>query len=98
MQPRKVAAVLVDDIDEHRGTPGAYDIRTIEGEDRPAGMGFICPCGCGRDGWLPFRPSSHPQSWDWDGNERAPTLKPSVKFNGGCRWHGWLTAGVWKEC
>ena len=88
---------MVDDVDDHIGTPGAYDIRTIDGDGRPCGMGFICPCGCGQEGWLPFRPAPSP-SWEWDGNETSPTLSPSVLQRNGCKWHGYLRAGVWEEC
>lgn len=94
---RCVPAVLVDDVADHHDTPGAYDIRTIDGEGRPAGMGFVCPCGCRREGWLPFKPERSP-SWEWDGSVEKPTLSPSVLQVGGCRWHGWLRAGVWEPC
>lgn len=30
-------------------------------------------------------------SWQWDGNEDAPTLTPSVHHVGA--WHGWIRAG-----
>lgn len=58
------------------------------------GIEFKCPCGCGRDGYLPLKPRPSP-SWEWDGNREAPTLKPSVLQVGGCRWHGWLRNGEW---
>jgi hypothetical protein len=34
-------------------------------------------------------------TWDWDGNEEAPTLLPSINCNGtgGCGWHGFIKAG-----
>lgn len=61
----------------------------------------------GRVKWLHFWPvdsraplsaSIRPQrndmgaSWDLSGSESAPTLMPSVNWNGG--WHGWLRDGV----
>lgn len=35
-------------------------------------------------------------TWQWDGNADKPTLTPSINCRG-C-WHGWLTAGEFKEC
>lgn len=92
-----VRALRIDDRAARLATPGGFKYgRALEGE-RPCGMHFTCPCGCGRDGWLPFRPESSP-SWEWDGDRDAPTLRPSVLQVGGCGWHGWLRAGVWVPC
>ena len=90
-----VRAVLVDDVAEDE-RPGVIDLRTVDKGGRVAGMGFRCPCGCGREGWLPFedRPGAAP-SWSWDGDVAAPTLTPSVQQVGGCLWHGWLRNGEW---
>lgn len=74
--------------------PGAFDFYTAEGRER-AGMIYICPCGCGATGALAFRPARSP-SWEWDGNEEAPTLSPSVHHVG--HWHGYLRAGIWESC
>ncbi|WP_081816764.1 DUF6527 family protein [Fodinicurvata fenggangensis] len=93
----KVKALLVEDIDAVRVTPGAYEFTVRHGEEDPCGMIFNCPCGCGREGYLPFKPEPSP-SWLWDGNREAPTLRPSVLQIGGCRWHGFLTAGEWRSC
>lgn len=75
--------------------PGAFEIRGVAGE---GGIAFRCPCGCGREGYCPFRNAEdvdrHP-TWEWDGNREAPTLTPSILFIGGCQWHGFLTAGEW---
>lgn len=94
-------ATLVDDIDIALGVPGAIELRTRQGDTKVAGIAFVCPCGCGREGWLPIvterRPETSP-AWTWDGNREAPTLTPSVLQVGGCRWHGWLRAGLWETC
>lgn len=60
-------------------------------------IAFICPCGCGCESYLPLGRSDRPR-WEWDGNLDAPTLIPSV-FNSGmpCQWHGYLTAGEWRQ-
>lgn len=97
MSGRKVRAAPVDDHGERLAVPGGFKFGATPGEAGPCGMHFTCPCGCGRDGWLPFRPAPSP-SWQWDGNREKPTLMPSVLQVGGCRWHGYLRAGVWEEC
>ena len=69
-----------------------------EHEEEVVGLNYMCPCGCGDDGYLPFRGihlmhiDEHP-SWIWDGNIESPTLTPSILRRGGCGWHGWLKAG-----
>ena len=90
-----VPSVLEDEITE----PGSFSY-FVDGTDKIAGLLFLCPCGCGEKGSLDFRannPDKHP-SWMWDGNEDHPTLSPSVLKTSGCKWHGHLVAGVWKEC
>lgn len=84
---------VFDETDGKVGPPGA-----IAYPADMSGMWFLCPCGCGRHGWLPFRShtSGHP-SWEFDGNAEAPTLTPSVLQVGGCQWHGYLRAGVWES-
>lgn len=89
-----VRALIVEDIED--APAGAIEIRR-GGSWGMGGMAFVCPCGCGREGYLPFRDPhavTHP-SWIWDGNAEAPTLEPSVLQVGGCQWHGWLRAGEW---
>lgn len=97
-------AIIVADIDDGDGLkPGAIEMRTRYADSGVAGFAFRCPCGCGREGWLPIRAAgagrTQTPEWEWDGDREAPTLFPSV-FNSGmpCRWHGWLHAGVWKSC
>lgn len=76
--------------------PGDFAL-SLDQNGKAAAMIYQCPCGCGIVGRLRFRGSDsgvHP-SWEFDGNEAAPTLKPSVDHVG--HWHGWLTAGEWKS-
>jgi hypothetical protein len=56
---------------------------------------FACPCGCGCIGALAI---THwdPKGWSWNGNKELPTTTPSVQMLSACRWHGYLTDGVWK--
>ena len=35
------------------------------------------------------------EHWGWDGNEDAPTLKPSIQCIG--HWHGWVRDGILVE-
>lgn len=90
-------AVLVRDIlaDPH---PGQFEYWRLgnrtDDDPRPDGLNFICPCGCGSMLGADFAPGK----WTWDGNREAPTVAPSLLHLDGCRWHGFLTAGEFREC
>lgn len=63
---------------------------------------YVCPCGCGSEGALTLRPvregsDPHP-SWEWNGNPDLPSLTPSILRTLGCKWHGYLTDGVFRPC
>ena len=73
--------------------PAGY--RTFRDDGPLVGIAFVCPCGCGAEGFLPMEGRGHPHEWHWDGNREAPTLNPSIQQVGGCRWHGWLRNGEW---
>lgn len=64
------------------------------------GLLFMCPCGQDHLCCLGFRGKTPPErpSWIWDGNRDHPTLLPSIRHLTGCKWHGFLTAGVWIPC
>lgn len=75
--------------------PGAFCI-AVDSERKPAVIRAICP-GCGD--WLGMTLGG--TGWKWDGDRQRPTLSPSILHNkkhGGCGWHGFLTAGEFKEC
>ena len=81
---------------EDMGSPG--DFLFSEPKD---GLYYVCPCGCGHEGFLRFRTGRYANehlTWIWDGNEDKPTLQPSIQRLLGCRWHGYLIAGVFKSC
>ncbi|SFJ36943.1 DUF6527 family protein [Albimonas pacifica] len=83
---------------EGEGRPGSF--RLIPGERQGEyEFAYICPCGCGAEGWLlvghGHKPMGRRASWRWNGSTSAPTLDPSVNHVG--HWHGWLRDGVWKE-
>lgn len=77
------------------GIAGAFSIASDDG-----GLFYVCPCGCGIDGYLPFRErTENPErpSWEWDGDRQKPTLSPSIRRTAGCLWHGFLEAGIWRS-
>lgn len=104
---KQVKATIVDDIDEYVETPGAVQF-ALDGR----GLFYICPCGCGKEGYLAFRgkqdvkglkrPYDGP-TWTWDGNKESPTLSPSIHHQSKCanqvrtHWHGYLRNGVFEE-
>jgi Family of unknown function (DUF6527) len=60
---------------------------------------FVCPCGCKKVRTVPVKMQPNPaHAWWWDGQKESPTLKPSIQIVGECQWHGWLTAGEWRQC
>jgi hypothetical protein len=59
-----------------------------------AGLCFVCPCGCGNIGHAAVRPGYGGSCWTWNGNREKPTLTPSIQKTSACRWHGFLTDGV----
>lgn len=81
--------------DAYKALPrGAYEFRVDKTGQR--WMWFKCPGNCGEVTTIAIRPVLQPErldvpSWEWDGNEDAPTLNPSIHHLQ-C-WHGWLTAG-----
>ena len=109
MSKRNAAALEVKDFDELK-EPGNFEYAGLYGidDDVPYGMIFVCPCGCGAHGALAFdnRPADylakHPDAarpaWHWDRNREKPTLSPSIQRTTGCRWHGYLRAGLFEEC
>lgn len=101
---RNAAAVLVDadKLPEH---PGEFRFQNVEGAGPNAGIIYACPCGCGAIHGAAF---SHGNvRWTWDGNVESPTVTPSLGLHpkddsapdgSGYHWHGFLTAGVFREC
>lgn len=67
--------------------------------ETPAGMIYVCPCGCGDHSAVQFSNFKHESpKWDWNGDREKPTLTPSILRTAGCRWHGYLTDGVFRSC
>lgn len=62
-------------------------------------MYFNCPCGCEFHDAINVVEANEKDKfggWLWDGNEQKPTLTPSLRRNTPCKWHGFLTSGVWR--
>ena len=59
-------------------------------------MWFVCPCGCGETYPLPITTEPNGYGWFWNGDEKLPTLSPSILKTGACKWHGWLQNGEWR--
>lgn len=91
--------------------PGQYRWQYAAGAPtEPAGILYACPCGCGAVHGIPFNGRGlvgGKNGWDWDGNKARPTITPSLGMypkdgsapdNSGYHWHGYLTAGIFKEC
>lgn len=95
----KAVNVLNRPGDAELKAPGEFFLLEMHGQPGViGGMEFICPCGCGKAGFLGFEPYELHPCWKWDGNKEAPTLTPSVLQKSGCKWHGYLTAGEWVAC
>lgn len=61
-----------------------------------AGLRFSCPCGCGCVGMFRIGSGHSKSPWQWDGNLLAPTFTPSMQVYFPCRWHGYLSKGVFR--
>lgn len=70
------------------------------GDGNPnAALDFTCPCGCGSVHVISVSVGEKkPHHWLWNGNIEKPTLTPSIQCLTPCRWHGFLTDGVFKQC
>lgn len=87
--------------------PGSFDFYVSSASGgKPAGLLFMCPCGCGQLNSVSFRDTNEGErpSWVWDGDEDKPTLTPSINIlqtndkgeRIGEHWHGYLIAGRWR--
>jgi hypothetical protein len=91
--PGDVPIRFVDSLVEDGVCPG--DAKWFaNGSVQTAGLNFVCPCGCGQVAGV----SVEPGRWQWDGNRERPTITPSIQIMDGCRWHGFLTNGVFQRC
>jgi hypothetical protein len=45
---------------------------------------------------IPYGGATAETKWQWDGNEDAPTITPSINVIG--QWHGWMRNGELISC
>lgn len=67
--------------------------RTAGDDETPTHIYFVDPAG--NRTRLPIKPTAN--GWDWNGDRESPSLKPSIRTDGGQTWkgwHGWLGNGV----
>lgn len=68
---------------------------------------WACPCGCGDLSAVACSTAACSTAgrkqtadgspcWSWNGSRDAPTLQPSLLRTRGCKWHGYLTDGVFR--
>jgi hypothetical protein len=83
--------------------PGFFTFDNRHGEqvDQPRFMRFACP-QCAQQGLAPIAPVrfSTGESYEWNGDRDAPTLKGRLncqKQFKGCGWVGQLTNGVFSD-
>lgn len=97
-QPHQtVPAVPVDGFDQAQDRAGAFYFEEHSGRDY---ITWCCPCGCGDMRQIAVQPGAAPGNrvWGWNGDQVRPTLQPSIRYMTGCRWHGFLTSGMWTPC
>ena len=79
---------------------GSFRVSSTLEEGGSQLLWYCCPCGCGSIAAITvgnrFKPTPvYGASWEWNGDEEAPTLQPSVHHIG--HWHGWLRNGMWES-
>lgn len=93
---------LVDNVgDLGSREPGMGEWATDKRSERTdgiVGLMFMCPCGCGEICAIDTQAKGKRPVWLWNGDTKKPTLRPSLLRTAGCKWHGFLTDGVFKAC
>lgn len=74
-------------------------IANYQDSNKHAALEFICPCGCGSVHCVSVcEGTKEGKHWLWNGDAEKPTLTPSIQCLTSCRWHGYLTDGVFVPC
>lgn len=71
-----------------------------DGNGLPKWLRFPCQGIPGDVCYVALRPSqvnAVGASWQWDGNQDAPTITPSIDCSKVCGWHGFLEAGQFRS-
>lgn len=61
-------------------------------DDKVVSVDFLCPCGCGHSCYTPLG-LNHPRRWEYEQGKNGPTLRPSIRYTGGCKAHFTITDG-----
>lgn len=79
-----------------QGAPPSGTMWVFMEGDKPEAVNFLCPCGCGSECYTPLG-LNHPRKWEYEKGPNGPTLKPSIRYTGGCKSHFNITNGkvVW---
>lgn len=101
--PGPVRGRLVESVVADDAQPGDFKFYIYgcePAEAPPAGLHFVCPCGCGGIWAITFRPYQDRRGpiWSWDGNRQAPDCNPSIQTYEATKeapvhWHGFLRHG-----
>lgn len=81
--------------ENQRDVPDPIPRRTITivgTRERPKWAIFDCPCGRGHQITLSLT-AAHKPSWQFEGDARAPSLRPSVDSYSPYSCHYWIRAG-----
>lgn len=80
--------------------PGTARFLKDQDEKPDQALMFVCPCGCGNVSSIRITtgPKDTQGEWQWNGNTEKPTLTPSIQKLTDCRWHGYLTDGIFRSC
>lgn len=98
---KETPAVLAESlfVDGYPAAPGTFKYWKVKPEsEKPDGLNFVCPCGCESVLGIQFTSDRGGPCWTWNGSREKPTCTPSILHLNGCKWHGYLTDGVFKEC
>lgn len=87
------ATAITDFFENEERVAGAFEVN-----ENGTRVVYVCPCGCGQDCSLPIAAVKVDRAWEWNQNRKSPTLKPSIKQLSGCKFHGFLTDGMWTFC
>lgn len=75
--------------------PSGVMLVLVNEQGVPQAVNFLCPCGCGNECYTPLTTPERPRKdnrpiWDY---ESGPTIKPSIRYTGGCKSHFTITDG-----
>lgn len=74
----------------HSPPPGVMWV--FEENGQVVAVDFLCPCGCGSSCYTPMH-QNHPRCWSYEKGPNGPTIRPSIRYTGGCKAHFTITDG-----